>query len=263
MSTVDTAQKNWLKREEAFFDRDASALSDEALRVPTPADIERYKHARKSALNEPKDALFTHLLPLEGKRALDYGCGHGEDACLLAACGAQVTAFDLSPVSIAQAQRRADLHNLGDQIRFDVRAAGSTGYEPGSFDIITGFAILHHLHQCLPEIYKEIDALLAPHGTAYFLEPVANSSVLRGLRRLVPVKTGATPDERQLYYKDFEPLKQYFSRVEFVHFYCLERMYRILGKWCMKPLRWLDYQLQRFLPFLRRYFGIVMVIARR
>ena len=40
---------------------------------------------------------FSKLGDLRGKRALDYGCGHGMAAVVLARRGAVVTAFDLSP----------------------------------------------------------------------------------------------------------------------------------------------------------------------
>jgi 2-polyprenyl-3-methyl-5-hydroxy-6-metoxy-1,4-benzoquinol methylase len=252
-----------LDSERAFFDREALGLSEAELRIPTPAQVERYRTATSSTFNEPKDTLFSLLMPLAGKRVCDYGCGHGEDACLLAACGAQVTAFDLSPASIAQARRRAQMHGLEDRVRLDVREAGKTGYAPGSFDLVTGFAILHHLHQCLPAIYEEIDALLAPHGAAYFIEPVANSAVLRALRRLIPVKTEATPDERQLTYRDFEPLRRYFSDVQMYHFHGLERLNRLLGRNGTSVFRWLDSQAQRLFPVLRPYYGIVLVVARR
>jgi SAM-dependent methyltransferase len=260
---IDALAIQPLESERAFFDREASSLSEEELRIPTPAQVERYRQARPSPFNEPKDTLFSLLMPLQGKRVCDYGCGHGEDACLLAACGAQVTAFDLSPGSIAQARRRARMHGLEERIQFDVREAGKTGYAPGTFDIVTGFAILHHLHQILPVIYQEIDSLLTPDGAAYFIEPVANSAFLRRIRRLTPVKTEATPDERQLTYDDLEPLQQYFSEVRMHHFHGLERLNRLLGSYETGVFRWLDSQAQRLFPFLRPYYGIVLVEARR
>jgi SAM-dependent methyltransferase len=181
----------------------------------------------------------------------------------LAACGAQVAAFDLSPVSVAKTQRRAELNGLADRITVDVRTAGQTGYEPASFDVVVGIAVLHHLHTMLPEIYQEVAQLLKPGGTACFIEPVANSPLLRALRRIIPVKRYATEDEIQLVYGHLQPLRSYFASVEIFHFYCLERLYRILGNRVRKPLRWFDHQAQRFLPFLRRFYGQVLVIARR
>lgn len=82
-------------REREFFDRESSELDDRSL-VLSDAVINRYRHAHKKPSNFAKDTLFTMILPLEGKHVLDYGCGAGENACLLAACGATVTGFDVS-----------------------------------------------------------------------------------------------------------------------------------------------------------------------
>jgi SAM-dependent methyltransferase len=174
-----------------------------------------------------------------------------------------VTAFDLSPGSVAKARRRAEVQGVADRIQFDVRAAGETGYPRASFDVVTGFNILHHIHWNLPAIYEEIAGLLTPHGTAYFIEPVANSAVLRALRRIMPVPCDATPDERQLLYRDFEPLRQHFSSVRLEHFYCLERLHRLTGGRGRRLLRWVDHRVQRVLPFLRRYYGLLLVTAVR
>lgn len=251
-----------LTSEQQFFDREAAALAGEDLRIP-PDQIDRYRTAAFGPRNTPKDALFARLLPLDGKRVLDYGCGTGENACLLAACGARVTAFDLSPVSIAVARRRAVEHGLSDTIRFDVLTAGHTNYPAAGFDVVLGFAILHHLHTILPTVLREIAHLLAPGGTAGFIEPVANSPTLRFLRHLVPLKRDATPDERQLSYRDFDPLRRLdFHDIQFAHFYCLERFHRLIGQRRARALRWLDHHAQRALPPLRRLYGTLLVTAR-
>jgi 2-polyprenyl-3-methyl-5-hydroxy-6-metoxy-1,4-benzoquinol methylase len=251
-----------LDREQQFFDREASQLRDGDLILPDD-QIVRYLWAQPSARNIAKDTFFSMVLPLHGKRVLDYGCGHGENACLLAACGAEVTAFDLSPQAIARARRRAEIHGLGDRIQFNVCRAGATPYEPGSFDIVLGYKILHHLHTMLESVYEETRQLLVPGGVAYFIEPVANSRLLRWLRSLAPVPRYATDDERQLVYADFEPLRDYFRSYELLHFYGLERLGRLVGEWVRVPLRRLDYHAQKLVPALRPYYGEVLVVARR
>jgi 2-polyprenyl-3-methyl-5-hydroxy-6-metoxy-1,4-benzoquinol methylase len=252
-----------LESEQAYFDREAAGIDDSELMI-APDQMRRYREARARSTNIPKDTLFSMLQPLAGKRVLEYGCGMGEDACHCADCGAKVWAFDLSPISIRKAQRRAELLGLSDRIEFSVRTAGSTGYAPGSFDVIFGSAILHHLHQHLDEIYAELNMLLAPGGVACFMEPVANSKTLLKLRHLTPVRCDATPDERQLYYSDFELMKRHgFSSVDYVHFYNLERLQRVLGGRSARMLRRVDYYAQRLLPFLKRYYGILLVVARR
>lgn len=250
-------------REQAFFDDEAARLTDRDL-IIEPGQLRRYREARFRSGNIPKDTLFARLNPLAGKRVLDYGCGHGESTCHLANGGAEVTAFDLSPGSIAVARRRAEVNGLGGRIRFDVRRAGETGYAPGSFDVIVGFAILHHLHEMLPAIFSEVRTLLAPNGTAYFIEPVANSRLLHGLRTVVPVKRYATPDERQLQYADLEQIRNHgFSKVTYDHFHCLGRLQRFVGGRAETFLRRTDHWLLRAAPFLRSWYGIVLMSAAR
>lgn len=251
-----------LQREQAFFDEEVRELSDDDLRIAED-QITRYRTARPDPRNTAKDALFATLLPLEGQRVVDYGCGTGDLACELALCGAQVTAFDLSTASVAKARRRAELHGVDDRLSVDVKAAGDTGYPASSFDVATGAAVLHHLHTELPRVFAELDRILTPNGTACFIEPVANSGLLRALRRIVPVPCHATPDERQLRYEDFEPLRRYFPSLAFHHFYCLERLQRVCGERIARSLRRADFHLQRAVPFLRRCYGVVLVVARR
>jgi len=253
-----------LASEADFFDREAEEeLKNGDLMIP-PEQLLRYQRAKRCPTNTPKESLFCQLNPLAGKRVLDYGCGTGENAVLLAACGAEVTAFDISPGSIRAARRRAEMHGLSDKIQLDVLGAGQAPYAPQSFDIITGFAILHHLHMDLATVYAEIASLLKPGGSAYFIEPVANSAVLRALRTITPVPRDATPDERQLQYAEFEMMRAHgFRQIKYEHFYCLERLRRLFGWKIAMGLRRVDYAAQRALPFVRRYYGTVLVIAHK
>jgi 2-polyprenyl-3-methyl-5-hydroxy-6-metoxy-1,4-benzoquinol methylase len=251
-----------ISNERSFFDEEASGLNSAELLIPTEKDIDRYCNARHYSRSTAKEVLFSMLSSLEGKKVLDYGCGHGENACILAACGARVTAFDLSPVSIAQARRRAEIHGLTDRIEFHVREAGATGFIPASYDVVTGFAILHHLHLNLPSVFREIRSLLKPGGVAAFIEPVANSPILHKVRHVLPVPCYATPDERQLVYSDFDVMNEYFSNVSITHFYCFGRMTRLLGEWAARPLTVVDHWAQRMVPGMKRFYGRVVVIAR-
>lgn len=252
-----------LTREAEFFDRESAELDDTNLVIPEGV-IERYRHAQKRPTNFPKDTLFSMILPLEGRHVLDYGCGSGENACLLAACGARVTGFDISPVSIAKAKRRAELMGLGERTQFDVLAAGKTSYPDQSFDIIIGFAVLHHLHMILDDVYAEINRLLKPGGAVYFIEPVANNRILSKIRRRVPVELVATPDERQLEYRELERVRQYgFPDVTFRHFRFIERLHRVIGDHPRRALRRMDYHLEKCFPFLRPMYGILLVMAHK
>ena len=49
---------------------------------------------------------------VRGRRVLDYGCGHGMAAVVLARRGAQVTGFDLSAGYVEEARRRATANEV-------------------------------------------------------------------------------------------------------------------------------------------------------
>src|SRR6266705_588649 len=93
-------------REQAEVERSALEAAEIDLSfVPDPQNIARY-------VNPPADTPFPleysfHLLGnLSGLRVLDFGCGSGEDAILLAAGGAEVVAIDISPDLIEVAKKR-------------------------------------------------------------------------------------------------------------------------------------------------------------
>jgi ubiquinone/menaquinone biosynthesis C-methylase UbiE len=256
-----TIPETVLTDERRFFDREAAALRDDDLILPQD-QFERYRQARLGPDSIAKDGMFALLRPLEGKEVLDYACGHGANACLLAACGAKVTAFDLSSKAVEKARRRAELHGLADRIRFDVCAAGETGYPPDRFDVVIGCAALHHLHMCLSEVCEEIVRVLRPGGTACFLEPMASNALLRFLRPLVPGRRYATEHERQLRHQDLEILQQHLGPLTLHHFFFLERLHRLFGERVRVPLRRLDHHAQRIFPFLRPLYGEFGIVAR-
>jgi 2-polyprenyl-6-hydroxyphenyl methylase/3-demethylubiquinone-9 3-methyltransferase len=77
--------------------------------------------------------------PLEGKRALDVGCGAGLLAEPLARLGAQVTAIDPAEELIAAALE----HAAGQGLAIDYRAAAVENLE-GEFDLITAVEVIEH-----------------------------------------------------------------------------------------------------------------------
>jgi SAM-dependent methyltransferase len=143
-----------------------------------------------------------------GARVLEYGCGPGSQAFDLARCGALVTGIDISPVAIELARAEARGAGLGEHIAFTVADAEDTGFAPGSFDVIVGSAILHHLD--LRRAYAEIARLLAPGGRAVFIEPLGHNPLINAYRRATP--RARTPDEHPLVRDDFVLGDAYFGK---------------------------------------------------
>src|SRR5947209_3028375 len=107
---------------------------------------------------------FDRLGNVAGKTVLDFGCGHGMAAVVLARRGASVTAFDLSGGYIGEAHRRA----LANQV--DVSFVQANGeylpFADESFDCIWGNAVLHHLD--LHVAGSELHRVLRSNGLAVF-----------------------------------------------------------------------------------------------
>jgi 2-polyprenyl-6-hydroxyphenyl methylase/3-demethylubiquinone-9 3-methyltransferase len=81
---------------------------------------------------------------LEGKHALDVGCGGGILAEAMATAGAKVIGIDLSDKALSVAR----LHQLESGVEVDYRlitAETLAADQPGSFDIVTCMELLEHV----------------------------------------------------------------------------------------------------------------------
>jgi SAM-dependent methyltransferase len=154
---------------------------------------------------------FAKLGDLPGKRVLDYGCGHGMAAVVLARAGARVTAFDLSPGYVSEARERARANGVA--VTCVVADGEELPFPDASFDAVWGNAILHHLD--LERAGRELVRVLKPGGVAVFCEPWGGNPVLSLARRWLPYPgKDRTPDERPLTRRDLAPLRAIFPRVE-------------------------------------------------
>ena len=85
---------------------------------------------------------------------------------------------------------------------------------------------------------------------------------MRKLRHVFPVEVVATPDERQLQDPELRRIEQFgFTDVTFSYSLFLERFYRIMGERHQRSLRLVDDRIERMFPFLRPFYGNVLVSA--
>ena len=105
--------------------------------------------------------------PLDGRSALDVGCGAGLLAEPLARLGARVTAIDAS----AELIRVASDHAIASGLEIDYRA-GEVGELEGQFDLITCMEVIEHVAD--PSTFvAELARLLAPGGLLILSTPNA------------------------------------------------------------------------------------------
>jgi 2-polyprenyl-3-methyl-5-hydroxy-6-metoxy-1,4-benzoquinol methylase len=145
-------------------------------------------------------------------KVLEYGVGTGSYAFALAQQGASVTGIDISETAVAVAKREAC--NRGLEIDFQVMNAEETSFEDGSFDLICGTGILHHLN--LGKAIPEIRRLLTPGGVALFLEPLGHNVLINQFRRRTPAIR--TADEHPLLKDDLRLMGSYFKKCETEYF---------------------------------------------
>ena len=207
---------------------------------------------------------FEQLGILSGKQVLDYGCGHGMAAVVLARAGATVTAFDLSPGYVNEARERARANRVN--VECIVADGEELPFPDASFDAVWGNAILHHLD--LVKAGRELHRVLKPGGVAVFCEPWGGNPALAFARRYLPYPNkDRTPDERPLTRRDLAPLRGIFPAVEvqgFQLFSMVSRAWRagrVRGR--SSPLDALDRVVLRVFPPLRNWCRYVAIALRK
>lgn len=204
---------------------------------------------------------FEKLGDLRGKHALDYGCGHGMAAVTLARAGAAVTAFDLSPGYVAEAESRAAANGVA--VRFVVADGEQLPFGDESFDAVWGNAILHHLD--LAKAGAELRRVLRPGGVAVFCEPWGGNPLLEFARRRLPYPgKDRTVDERPLRAKDLAPLRQHFPQLTLEGFQLFGMVRRVWKQRHVVALGdGLDRRVLRWVPQLKNCCRYVVLTLQK
>jgi SAM-dependent methyltransferase len=251
-----TATKR-LAAEQAFHDRQAGA------RAPSFPD--------PGALRFSDDAYLDHetwirpalerLGPPAGLRVLDYGCGHGMAAVVLARRGGRVTAFDLSAGYLSEARQRARANDVA--VDFLQADGERLPFADGSFDRIWGNAVLHHLN--LNKAVPELRRVLASGGQAVFCEPWGENPLLSWARGRLPYPAkGRTPDENPLRRRHLPILRAAFPRLAVEGHQLLSMARRVLRPGRVTAgLEWCDARLLRGVPSLGRFCRYVVLSLPR
>lgn len=146
-----------------------------------------------------------YLQDVRGRRVLDLGCGRGQRSLALLRRGALVSGIDLSPVYVAEARQAArSAGHPESSFAFVTGDAHTLPYAEGSFDLVVGDGILHHLD--LRRALAEVHRVLTPGGRALFFEPLLDNPLLKLFRRLTP--RARTVDERPLGASDLRSIKE-------------------------------------------------------
>lgn len=202
---IDTLKGRVLREQHAS---DATGLYENVERIhkrfshvfacPAVAEAERHE-----------SRLLDRLVP--SARVLDYGCFEGQAIPRYLERGPRsIVGIDISESGIRKAEE-----DYGEFAEFYVADAHSLPqFEGGSFDLIVGTAILHHLD--LDLAIAEIHRLLRPGGSALFMEPLGTNPLGSVWRALTP--SARTVDEAPLSLKAVSRLDAKFSASD--HYFC-------------------------------------------
>jgi len=192
-----TEAEDRYQREQGFHDQTFESGSREST-------------GRFYAVLAPAEAAFWQAVQEAGTgaRILEYGCGQGGRLFHLAPFAASLSAIDLSSIGVQQARQEAAARGIDADIR--VMNAEALEFDDGSFDLIVGNGILHHLD--LERAFGEIHRVLVPGGRAFFMEPLGHNPLVNLYRRMTPQLR--TPDEHPLLMADFALAEAKFERVE-------------------------------------------------
>jgi ubiquinone/menaquinone biosynthesis C-methylase UbiE len=177
--------------------------------------------------------IYQALLPLNGAKILELGCGKAEKTRAIAQAGkvASITALEVDAVQHAKNLQITDLPN----VHFGTGGAQDIPAADDSFDIVLMFKSLHHVPlDNLDRALAEIRRVLKPRGLAYISEPIfagelndiirlfhdeksvreaAFAALCRavesGVMELVTEKFFSTP----VYFQDFAQFEQQILRV--------------------------------------------------
>jgi SAM-dependent methyltransferase len=253
----------WEQAEIARSEFEAEHTPPERL-IAQESNVRRY-------LNPPQDTAY----PLEyvywligdvsGRTILDFGCGSGENALLLARRGAHVIGMDISTALLSLASRRLALNGLGDMAEFTAGSAHDLPLPDNSVDGVLGIAILHHLD--LPAAAKEVHRVLKPGGIAIFQEPVRDSMMLRLIRRMIPYRApDVSPFERPLTTKELTSFARGFRieawRAFSLPFVNLVQVVPALRRF-IHPAYRRDRALLAKMPWLAPFAGIRVIALRK
>lgn len=237
---------------------------------------EKYKHKEyfpKHYLLNPTVKIFNEMYKMignvSGKRVLEYGCGNGWITLELASKhNIRMDTFDISQTAIIQTKNKLIERGLEHRCTVKKMSAEELEYEDSAFDIIFGFAILHHLE--LKKAISELYRVLKPSGIAFFAEPLGTNPIINLYRKLTPQYR--TEDEAPLDLKKMKILMSEFSSVKHIEYYLLSlaplaiaNVGGLIGiaEKLFKLTTNIDRFLLMMLPFLRKFAWYSIIIIKK
>jgi len=170
----------------------------------------KYYFAIQHGVNRCEELLLAHS---KGRDALEFGCGTGWLTRHIATEAKSAVGIDLSDVVVAQNNERCAKDGI-ENAKFLAMNAEEMTFADGSFDVVYGSAILHHLD--VPRSVSQIHRVLRSGGVALFWEPLGHNPIINFYRWLTPKQR--TDDEHPLMRSDIETIRRHFPDLKLHYF---------------------------------------------
>ena len=161
--------------------------------------------------------VFDEMGDLTDKRVLFIGCGESASiAKRMADAGGDVWCADISAGSLEHLARYP-FGEARDRIHPVVADAENMPFEAGSFDVVIGKAIVHHLQ--IAKFMSELRRVCVSGGKCVLCEPLGTNPFINVFRSLTPRLR--VPTEHPLVARDTKLIARYFGSIRIRHTECL------------------------------------------
>lgn len=124
---------------------------------------DRYRDASPETSGRPSTVLVRYAEARTPGRALELGCGKGDDAVWLASRGWTVTAVDVSATVLGYARANAERAGVADRITFE-RHDLSRSFPRGEFDMVCAMFLESPVEFGRADALRKAASALAPGG---------------------------------------------------------------------------------------------------
>ena len=175
---------------------------------------------------------LTRINDIPAESVLEIGSGTESLALQLDSADFKFSSIDISEEAITFAQRKARL----PQAKFSVQDAHRTNFKSGSFDLVIGRGVLHHLD--IELACTEIKRVLKPGGRIVFGEPLDCNVLINLYRKCTPKIRSA--DEEPLSMRVIRRLQDRFGKLNIKYYGFLTLAPAVFGLKSPKFLHYLD-----------------------
>ncbi len=198
IDTIDSFDKNWKQREEAFYNHWTKGNPKNQIQLA-------FRNHWK---------LFKEILPGNRGKCLEVGCGRGSISSYFAENGYDCTLLDSSQNVLQIAQKIFRINN--HQATFISGDTNALPFHDNDYDIVVSIGLLEHFDNIASPISEHIRAL-RPGGTFIgYIVPEKSGNIQRnfefinrGLKRIFKFfgKSGSSDTKKEIFRSDYNSTK--------------------------------------------------------